>query len=154
MKTTNMMNKKNEIRVNHNDQTITVSKAFYKKASTYGSVEYMRLREAMRDNSGYQIVFKIIEKKTYKDLTFKRMEEYIQTQPDSEKKLAVFVAVQRVAKAKGSLYPLTKKWFLKTFPNYKENEVDEAETANLVAQMATEAEKEAAAEIEALITAA
>lgn len=40
------------------------------------------------------------------------MNEYIETQPNSEKRLIEFAAIQKVAKTKGALYPLTKKWFL------------------------------------------
>ncbi len=129
---------KTNITINAIESTITVSKAFYKKASAYGSTEYEELHKAMLDNPDFEIVFKIVEKKTYKELTFKVMEDYIRTQPDSDKMLIKFAAVQRIAKAKNSLYPLTKKWFLNAYPTYKVNEVSEAEARALEA----EAEKE------------
>ena len=129
MKTT----KKNAIEINAIETTIIVSKAFYKKASAYGSAEYAILREAMRDNPTFEIAFKTIEKKTYNGLTFEKMMDYIKTQPDSDKMQKKFAAVQRVAKAKGSLYPLTKKWFLKAYPGYKVNEVSETEAKTLEA---------------------
>lgn len=137
--------KKTAIEVNVIENSIIVSKAFYKKASAYGSAEYAALREAMRDNPTYKISFKTIEKKTYGGLTFEKMMDYIKTQPDSDKMLIKFAAVQRIAKAKGSLYPLTKKWFLNTFPAYKVNEVIEAEAKKLTAELAAEAEDEIAA---------
>lgn len=56
------------------------------------------------------------------------MEAYIITQPNSEANLKEFAAVKIIAEAKGSKYPLTKKWFLQTFPEYKLNEVSEKET--------------------------
>lgn len=141
MKTT----KKTAIEVNAIENTITVSKAFYKKASAFGSAEYIALREAMQDNPTFKIAFKTIEKKTYNGLTFEKMMDYIKTQPDSDKMLIKFAAVQRIAKAKGSLYPLTKKWFLNTFPAYKVNEVIEAEAKKLTAELAAAAEEEIAA---------
>ena len=55
------------------------------------------------------------------------MKEYIETQPKSEERLREFAAIQKVAAAKGAKYPLTKKWFLATFPEFKENNVSEAE---------------------------
>lgn len=136
--------KKTNITINAIENTIIVSKAFYKKASAYGSAEYKELRNAILDNPNAQIIFKTSDKKTYKALTFKVMEAYIKTQPDSDKMLKKFEAVKRVAKAKGSLYPLTKKWFLKAYPDYKVNEVSEAEAEKLAA--------EAEAEIAALIS--
>ena len=56
------------------------------------------------------------------------MAEYINTQPNSEANLKEFEAVMKVAEAKGSKYPLTKKWFLEKFPKYKKNEVSDKET--------------------------
>ena len=48
----------------------------------------------------------------------------------------------KVADAKGAKYPLTKKWFLKNFPEYKENAVELSEDEIL---------KNATAEVEALL---
>ena len=137
--------KKTAIEINAIENSIIVSKAFYKKASAYGSAEYAALREAMRDNPTYKIIFKTFEKKTYGGLTFEKMMDYIKTQPDSEKMLIKFAAVQRIAKAKGSLYPLTKKWFLNAYPSYKVNGVIEAEAKKLTEKLAAEAEEEIAA---------
>ncbi len=144
--------KKSNITINPIENTITISKAFYKKASAFGSAEYEALRSAILDNPTAKIVFKTIEKKTYKALTFKIMEDYIRMQPDSDKMLVKFAAVKRIAKAKNSLYPYTKHWFLKTFPAFKENEVSEAETEALTAALSAAAEAEAAAEIAAIIS--
>ena len=73
------------------------------------------------------------DKKKYNGLTLPRMKEYIETQPNSKERLIEFAAIQKVAKAKGALYPLTKKWFLATFPEFKENNVSEAEISAKVA---------------------
>ena len=134
--------KKTNISIDAIEKTIGISKAFYKKASIYGSNEYEALRSAMLENHTFKIVFKTIEKKTYGGLTFQKMMDYIKTQPDSDKMLVKFNAVQRIAKAKGSLYPLTKKWFLNTYPAYKLNEVIEDEAKKLTAELAAEAEEE------------
>ena len=123
---------KTNITINAIEKTITVSKSFYKRASAYGTTEYNKLRSAMIENPEYKIVFKTIEKKTYGGLTFKAMEAYIKTQKDSEKTLKEFAAVRVVAKAKGSEYPLTKKWFLKTFPAFKADDVSKSETETLM----------------------
>ena len=76
---------------------------------------------------------------SWKDLPeeerFERMAEYIKTQPNSEKQLITFAAVQRIAEKKGSKYPLTKKWFLNAYPEYKANEVSANETAELEKQL-------------------
>lgn len=143
--------KKSNIIFNASENTYTVSKTFYKKASVFGSAEYKELRRAILDNPTAQIIFKTSDKKTYKALTFKVMEAYIKTQSDSEKMLMKFEAVKRIAKAKGSLYPLTKKWFLKAYPDFKENAVSEAEAKTLTDELAKNAAAEAEREIAALI---
>lgn len=120
------------------NDTLVVSKSFYKKASVFGSAEYYELRQAMSENPGCTIAFKTIEKKTYGGLTFGVMKAYIESQPNSEKQLKVFEAVQRIAELKGSKYPLTKKWFLKSYPSFKENDIKEPETAALVLGEAAE----------------
>lgn len=134
--------KKSHVIADHANRELIVTKALYKKASIVGSPEYYELRRAMNENKEYHIVIKSVDKKTYHGLTFGAMEEYIRTQPDSGKILVKFAAVKRIAKAKGSLYPLTKKWFLNTFPAYKANEIVE-DTVEL--------ELQAAAELEAII---
>ena len=76
------------------------------------------------------------------------MREYIKTQPNSKARLIEFEAIQTVAEAKGAKYPLTKKWFLATFPEFKENEVSDAEIAAETEALAKAAATLAALEIE------
>lgn len=139
--------KKSSITIRHENKTIEVSKSFYKKASTFGTPECCALSEAQKTFPTYTVAIKSSTKKTYNGLSFERMEDYIKTQPNSEANLMKFEAVKRIAKSKNSLYPLTKKWFLHTFPAYKENEVSNIEMMVLTAadQAAAEAESEIAA---------
>lgn len=128
-------NTEKNITVNVIDKEIIISKAFYKKASTYGTNEYKALKKAMKENKGFDIVFKKTEgKKTYNGLTFERMEEYIKTQPNSEENFKEYEKVKDVAKSKGALYPFTKNWFLTKFKDYKgeitENEISSNYTQN------------------------
>ena len=134
------MNKtRKNIQIDAINNKIVVSKAFYNKASNYGTNEYREHHTAMNENPSYGIEFKIIEKRTFKELTFERMEAYIKTQPNSEQRFIEFEAAKMIADAKGAKYPLTKKWFLKTYPEYRENEIK------------TDALEKVKAEIEALI---
>ena len=50
----------------------------------------------------------------------------------------VFEKVQEIAEAKGAKYPLTKKWFLKTYPEYKENEASVMEEKKAMEQAEAE----------------
>ena len=127
---------KKNISINYEDSQLIVSKAFYKKAAVFGSAEYHELRQAMHENPEFKIEFKIIKKKTYRNLSFGAMEDYIKMQTNSKELLEEFNQAKRIAKAKGSLYPQTKKWFLNTFPAYKVNEITEDEIHTCVAQIA------------------
>ena len=121
-----------KIIINQMERTIVITKAFYKKACMYGTNEYYDLQKAISENRDYRIVFKTSEKKTYHGLTLERMKEYIKTQPDCEENLKSFEAVKKVAKTKGALYPLTKKWFLERFKDYKLNEITSDEQEKLM----------------------
>lgn len=121
-----------KITVNSIEGTIVITKAFYKKACMYGTNEYYDLQKAMSENKDFRIEFKTSEKKTYHGLTLERMEEYIKTQPDCEENLKSFEAVKKVAKTKGALYPLTKKWFLERFKDYKLNKITSDEQEKLM----------------------
>ena len=119
---------KSHITYSFSDNTLSLTKSFYKKACKVGSPDYDELRSALNGNPGAKIVFaENTAKQTYSKLTFERMVAYIKTQANSEKILATLDRVIKVAEAKGAKYPLTKKWFLETFPEYKENEVSKEE---------------------------
>ena len=118
------------------NNTLTMTKAFYKKASIVGSDEYYELRKAMAENVGFKIVFKSADKKTYRRLTLEAMADYIKTQPNSKERLIEFAAVQAVAETKNAKYPLTKKWFFEKYPEYKICGVQGSETETLIAEMA------------------
>lgn len=124
----NIMNTtSSRISVNAINSSIVVSKAFYKKACAYGTNEYTLLHRAMSENPAYQVVIAEAKKQAYSKLTFDRMQDYIMTQPNSRKMLVEFEAAKRVAKSKKALYPLTKRWFLEHYPEYKTNKVESCE---------------------------
>jgi len=91
--------KKFNITVNFENNTLEMSKAFYKRACVCGSKEYYELRKFRAENEGYSIVQIESNKKSYRNLTIEKMEEYIMTQPNSEARLIEFKAVQTIAKA-------------------------------------------------------
>ena len=131
------MNKK--FNYNFATKEIVGSKAAIAKANKGIEPEYSELTRMMKAQPSFTVVEKAINKKenkkTYHALTFKRMAEYISLQTDSSAKMIEFEAIQKVAEAKGAKYPLTKKWFLAKYPEYKENSVSnsEAEAASVAA---------------------
>lgn len=130
--------RKSTVSVNREAETIEVSKSFYKKASIFGTAECRMLAEAQQMFPTFEVEVRVSTKKTYGGLSFERMRAYIETQPNSVQRLNEFESVQRVAKAKGALYPRTKKWFLRTYPEYKDSGVSESELSELLDTLASE----------------
>lgn len=119
------------------NKTIVGTKSAINRANKGLKPEYGMLCEMLAEHPDFTVVEKQInhkaDKKKYNGLTLPRMEAYIKTQPNSEKRLKEFEAIQKVAATKGAKYPLTKKWFLATFPEFKENNVSKAEISAEVA---------------------
>lgn len=146
-------------RFNYNfiEKAIIGSKAAIDRANKGKCPEYAELSRMLTEHPDFIVKEKTIQKKegkkTYSKLPFKRMEEYIRTQFADEEtlseKLIEFKAIQKVAEAKGAKYPLTKKWFLATYEDYKLNDVSEQEGAD-AAEAEKKARKEAAAKLKAL----
>ena len=140
--------KKNGIVVDGKNEALVMTKAFYKKACEFGSDEYYMLRKAQAENEGFEVAFQyqVSDKKTHKGLNFKRMAEYIKTQPNADERMMEFEVVKKIAKAKGAMYPLTKEWFFLTYPQYKEDKVADSEKAKAVEDEKAKAKAEAEAE--------
>lgn len=119
------------------NKTIIGTKSAINRANKGMKPEYDTLCEMLAAHPDFTVVEKQInhkaDKKKYNGLTLPRMKKYIEMQPNSEKRLKEFEAIQEVAKTKGAKYPLTKKWFLATFPEFKENNVSKAEISAKVA---------------------
>lgn len=109
------------------NKTIEGSKRSIERANKGLSPEYQELTQMLAEQPGFKVVVKVINsnenKKTYKHLGLDRMKEYIDLQDNSAEKLVEFEAVKKVAKAKGAIYPICKKWFFMTYPEYKETAV-------------------------------
>ena len=120
------------------NQAIVGSKAAINRANKGMNPEYTELTRMLAAQPTYKVVEKAIKtndkKQKYSNLTFDRMEEYIKTLTDSSQKLIELEAVKKVAAAKGAKYPLTKKWFLAKYPEYKEHNITEEDTKNLINQ--------------------
>ena len=131
---------KSNVSVNREAKTLTVSKSFNKKASVFGTPECAELAEAEKMFPGFSVVIAVSTKKVYHGLSFERMVDYIITQPNSVQRLNEMERVMEIAKSKGALYPLTKKWFLHTYPEYKDNSVSDGELSELLDTLASEDE--------------
>ncbi len=111
-----MKNPSANIRIDRENETIEVSKTFYKKASIFGSVECQALAEAQRMCPRFTIATKASTKKTYHGLNYRLMEAYIAIQKNADVLKADYEVVRKKAESEyDSVYPIVKKWFLGEF---------------------------------------
>ena len=102
------------------NKTIVGTKSAINRANMGKNPEYTTLCEMLSAHPDFAVVEKQIkrnpDKKKYNGLTLDTMRAYIATQPDSEKRKAEFEGLLLIAKARGAMYPLAKKWFFENYP--------------------------------------
>lgn len=119
--------------INFFGKQIIGTKASFDKAGKGFGAEYEELIAKMNAHPDFELVIKEQKhrsakaKKTYDGLDFALMEDYISIQEDADTIKKEYKAVKEKAKTCGiSVYPFTKKWFLKKFENF---DVDTAKEA-------------------------
>ena len=115
--------KKNQIVVLENGNGL-VTKAFAKQARIFGTPEYKLWKQFIADNEGAEMEIKKVNKNTQsekycKNLTYKNMEEHIETF-DDKKLMEEFKKELVRSKVQVNPYKYMVNWFKATFPNYKE----------------------------------
>lgn len=107
-------------------KAIKCSKKAYERACKGMNPEYEELCALVQKHPTFEVKIKTADetatKKMYRNLTIPKMREYIDTKPNKAELHAEMDIVIEIATAKNAKYPLTKKWFLAKFPEYKENE--------------------------------
>lgn len=122
--------------INHNDMTITLTKAYMEKSSVPGTKEFRELVQLHKSFPDYHIVRRTAEirqnKETHKGLTYDLIEKAIAYQANSEELLREYHEFVKfygrevvIDKKSGKTeirapYGKTKAWFLKNVPNYTE----------------------------------
>ena len=113
--------------INEKKMAIEMTKKFATAARKFGTKQYRDLQEARRDYPNFKVV--TITRKatgcqdTYKGLTYKFMEDYIQKHDDAEQSIMnEYLTLRGLTEAakENLLEPYSyyemKTWFLKTFP--------------------------------------
>lgn len=119
------------LHLNHKAQTIEMTKAFYKEASTFGSKAYKTLNEARRDFPTYDLVIlRQKAKDSHKGLTLKKMAEYINAHSEEHEgakelfeKCTTTNDKNELVLVKGLNFIALREWFLSEF-----KEIDNKET--------------------------
>lgn len=105
-----------------NENTAQVTKAFMKKANTFGTDEFMRWREYKAMFPNAKMVTKTIkknpEKKTTRNLTYSNMKEFLSTLPDGEKRCEELEIMKKRSHVQTCPYRFVLDWFFDTVEGY------------------------------------
>lgn len=127
------------------DTTAQVTKAFEKKACIFGTEEFKLWREYKAMFPNAKMVTKSINKnpnqKNRRNMTFKNMEEYIQTQPNAKELEEEFKTIKKRSKIQKSPYQYVLSWFEAKFEGF--NDLDQFMAQKEAERNAKEAENSA-----------
>ena len=112
--------------IDYINETITLTAAFLRKASTLGTPEYKEMIELRRSLPSFQFVKAEAAKKTAsmnKNLTYQNMREYIANIAESKEAAATLLdemtKVVALSKIQPNPYKYVQAWFLNQFPECK-----------------------------------
>lgn len=114
------MNNKLGYMLDHVGKRIIITREFAKTVTVYGSTEYNLFTKLRADHPTYAIekheIRKKTGKRTYKGLSFERMEKYIETREgnDSER-LKEFKELKARTEGMKGHYAKVKTWFLSIY---------------------------------------
>ena len=103
-------------KVNFLNSTIEVSTSFAKKASIYGSSEYLMLTNVQKEHPTYKLEIQKPKRTAIKGIDYEFMRNYIMTHDNSDKRMDEFEKLQ----ISGLSYPEIKAWFVDKYPVFKE----------------------------------
>ena len=107
-----------------NDTTAQVTKSFQKNAVIFGTEEFKLWREYLTYFPGAKMTTKDIkknpDKKTRRNLTFKNMVGFIQTQPNAKELMEEYETIQKRSKIQASPYQYVLSWFEAKFEGYND----------------------------------
>ena len=107
-----------------NDTTAQVTKAFQKNAVIFGTEEFKMWREYKEIFKDAVMTTKSIKKnpnqKNRRNLTFKNMVGFIQTQPNAKELMEEYETIQKRSKIQASPYQYVLSWFEGKFEGYND----------------------------------
>ena len=105
-----------------NETTARVSKAFEKNARFFGTPEFNMWREYLKEFPNATMTTKTIkknpDKKTYRNMTYKNMELFIEAQENSTLLKKEFERQRKMSRVQTNPYKAVLAWFCKEFEGY------------------------------------
>ena len=112
--------------VNHEAETIYVRKSFMKNASKYGTHEYDELVAIKRDFPAYKVKIinpqKAANKVSMKGLSYQYMGNHIRTHyGENSANYTEYQNLMGMKEETRNHYMSMRKWFVETYPNWKDD---------------------------------
>ena len=133
------MTKNTQYEIDFINSKIILTKKFAKAASILNTPEYTALIQIRRENPDFTIELREIKKKegkkSYRNLTYANMREYIITREgEKSETVAEFDRVMALSKIQAGPYAYVKTWFLKKYGEEfnAEEEASEAPKLQLI----------------------
>lgn len=127
------------IKIDFDRNEAIVTKAFQKKATTYGTPEFRQWREIRNEFPNIQMVVKNTRTSDIYNTTYEKMEKYINTFDNAEAILEEMAKVRERSKIQRNPHRYVLAWFESMFPNYKTSDIfqedEEAADGNKVVPM-------------------
>lgn len=106
------------------EKTALVTKTFKKNACIFGTDEFKLWREYKKEFPDAVMTTKDIKKnpnqKNRRNLTFKNMVGFIQTQPNAKELMEEYETIQKRSKVQASPYQYVLTWFEAKFEGYND----------------------------------
>ena len=100
-----------------------VTKAFQKKATTYGTPEFRQWREVRNEFPNIQMVVKNTRTSDIYNTTYAKMEKYIKTFDNAADVLAEMAKVKERSKIQRNPHRYVLAWFESVYPDYKTSDI-------------------------------
>ena len=129
------MTKNNRYEINHIEGKVILTKQFAKSASILNTPEYMTLLELRRNHPDYTFELREIRKKegkkSYRNLTYEHMEDYIITREGKDSEAhKEFKKIKALSQVQAGPYAYVKSWFLKKYEAvFKKEEEDKQDSS-------------------------
>ena len=118
------MKKTNSPSIDFANKTITLTKAYAKKANTPGTKEFKELAALHKNYPDFDIVMRTAtvseDKEKHNGLTIERMTRIVKDYVKEDTAIVEFENVKNFYKGVGGYYGKVKAWFLNKYPNYQE----------------------------------
>ena len=126
------MTKNTQYEIDFINSKIILTKKFAKAASILNTPEYTTLMQMRRENPDFTIELREIKKKegkkSYRNLTYDHMEDYIITREGKDSAThKEFLNVKKLSQIQAGPYAYVKSWFLKKYKDEFEKEEETAE---------------------------